>query len=165
MTYIDNKVATVAVVPPTPPPEDLTQSEAKIWEAITELKATTLPQTSASNPPTAEPVPNPCITILSDQVATLQAEIAYLHQCLSNQYNSSSEARDNGKEETDEVPALNNHGCCPGGNCGDVATKFPSLPANVSYDTQGALNESPLDVSIGMSQTDGNIELQALSPN
>ncbi|KAJ9068811.1 hypothetical protein DSO57_1024903 [Entomophthora muscae] len=28
-----------------------------------------------------------------------------------------------------------------------VATKFPDLPANVSYNTQGALNEPPLDVS------------------
>ncbi|KAJ9083732.1 hypothetical protein DSO57_1031752 [Entomophthora muscae] len=28
-----------------------------------------------------------------------------------------------------------------------VATKFPALPANVSYNTQGALNEPPLGVS------------------
>ncbi|KAJ9068114.1 hypothetical protein DSO57_1031937 [Entomophthora muscae] len=28
-----------------------------------------------------------------------------------------------------------------------VATKFPALPANVSYNTQMALNEPPLDVS------------------
>ncbi|KAJ9064421.1 hypothetical protein DSO57_1030823 [Entomophthora muscae] len=28
--------------------------------------------------------------------------------------------------------------------------KFPDLPANVSYNTQGALNESPLDVSNSM---------------
>ncbi|KAJ9088093.1 hypothetical protein DSO57_1026410 [Entomophthora muscae] len=28
-----------------------------------------------------------------------------------------------------------------------VATKFPDLPANVSYNTQGALDKPPLDVS------------------
>ncbi|KAJ9057939.1 hypothetical protein DSO57_1017774 [Entomophthora muscae] len=32
-----------------------------------------------------------------------------------------------------------------------VATEFPASPANVSYDTQGALNGSPLDVSNVMS--------------
>ncbi|KAJ9057272.1 hypothetical protein DSO57_1024263 [Entomophthora muscae] len=31
-----------------------------------------------------------------------------------------------------------------------VATEFPDLPANLSYNTQGALNESPLDVSNDM---------------
>ncbi|KAJ9061373.1 hypothetical protein DSO57_1021418 [Entomophthora muscae] len=46
-----------------------------------------------------------------------------------------------------------------------VITKFPELPANVSYNTQGALNELPLDVSNNMNQSDGNVELQALSPN
>ncbi|KAJ9087799.1 hypothetical protein DSO57_1029499 [Entomophthora muscae] len=30
---------------------------------------------------------------------------------------------------------------------GNVATKFSDSPANVSYNTQGALNEPPLDVS------------------
>ncbi|KAJ9084989.1 hypothetical protein DSO57_1018578 [Entomophthora muscae] len=76
------------MVPPTPPPEGLTQSEAKIWEAITELKATTCRQASASNSPTTEPVPNPCITILTDQVATLQGEIAYLHQRGNSQHST-----------------------------------------------------------------------------
>ncbi|KAJ9080289.1 hypothetical protein DSO57_1026636 [Entomophthora muscae] len=46
-----------------------------------------------------------------------------------------------------------------------VATEFPSSPANVSYDTQGVLNESPLDISNDMNQSDGNIELRAVSPN
>ncbi|KAJ9064306.1 hypothetical protein DSO57_1032024 [Entomophthora muscae] len=46
-----------------------------------------------------------------------------------------------------------------------VATKFLDLPTNVSYDTQGALNESPLDVSNNMNQHDSNIKLQALSSN
>ncbi|KAJ9055021.1 hypothetical protein DSO57_1008364 [Entomophthora muscae] len=46
-----------------------------------------------------------------------------------------------------------------------VATNFPSLPANKSYNTQGALNELPLDVSNSMNQSDANIELQALPPN
>ncbi|KAJ9081058.1 hypothetical protein DSO57_1018528 [Entomophthora muscae] len=49
--------------------------------------------------------------------------------------------------------------------CHDVETKFPDLPANVSYNTQGALNESPLDVSNNMRQSDGNVEWQALFPN
>ncbi|KAJ9081526.1 hypothetical protein DSO57_1013874 [Entomophthora muscae] len=47
----------------------------------------------------------------------------------------------------------------------NVATEFPDLPANVSYDTQGTLNESPLDVSNDMNQSDGKIKLRALSPN
>ncbi|KAJ9079753.1 hypothetical protein DSO57_1032221 [Entomophthora muscae] len=46
--------------------------------------------------------------------ALTQDEVAYLYQDLSDQDNSSSEASGNYKEETDEVPALNNHGCCPG---------------------------------------------------
>ncbi|KAJ9057317.1 hypothetical protein DSO57_1023847 [Entomophthora muscae] len=36
-----------------------------------------------------------------------------------------------------------------------VATKFSSLPTNVSYYTQGALDEPPLDVSNGINQSDG----------
>ncbi|KAJ9050476.1 hypothetical protein DSO57_1014134 [Entomophthora muscae] len=50
-------------------------------------------------------------------------------------------------------------------DCDIVATKFPDSPANVSYNTQGALDESPLDVSNGMNQSDGNIKLRALPPN
>ncbi|KAJ9079007.1 hypothetical protein DSO57_1001220 [Entomophthora muscae] len=46
-----------------------------------------------------------------------------------------------------------------------VATEFPDLPANVSHDTQGALNELPLDVSNDMNQSDGSIKPQKLSPN
>ncbi|KAJ9056810.1 hypothetical protein DSO57_1029168 [Entomophthora muscae] len=48
---------------------------------------------------------------------------------------------------------------------GIVATEFPDLPANISYNTQGTLNELPLDVSNNMNQSDGNIEFKALSPN
>ncbi|KAJ9079770.1 hypothetical protein DSO57_1032061 [Entomophthora muscae] len=48
---------------------------------------------------------------------------------------------------------------------GDVATEFPDLPANISYDTQGALNEAPLDVSNDMNQSDGNVKWQALPSN
>ncbi|KAJ9058241.1 hypothetical protein DSO57_1014281 [Entomophthora muscae] len=46
-----------------------------------------------------------------------------------------------------------------------VATKFPDLPTNVSPNTQGALDELSLDVSNDMNQSDGNVELWALSPN
>ncbi|KAJ9064785.1 hypothetical protein DSO57_1026716 [Entomophthora muscae] len=46
-----------------------------------------------------------------------------------------------------------------------VATKFPDLPANVSHNTQGALNELSLDVSNNMNQSHGNVKLRALSPN
>ncbi|KAJ9059678.1 hypothetical protein DSO57_1038926 [Entomophthora muscae] len=46
-----------------------------------------------------------------------------------------------------------------------VATKFPAFPANVSYNTQGALNEPPLDVSNIMNGSDGNVKWQALHPN
>ncbi|KAJ9079752.1 hypothetical protein DSO57_1032220 [Entomophthora muscae] len=70
-TYIDKRVAAMAVVPPTPSPEGLTQYEAKICEALMDLK-TTFCQTSASNPPAVKPVLDPCIIILNDQVAILQ---------------------------------------------------------------------------------------------
>ncbi|KAJ9068715.1 hypothetical protein DSO57_1025865 [Entomophthora muscae] len=46
-----------------------------------------------------------------------------------------------------------------------VATKIPSLPANVSHNTQGALDKPPHDISNCMDQSDGNVELQVLSPN
>ncbi|KAJ9060958.1 hypothetical protein DSO57_1025504 [Entomophthora muscae] len=46
-----------------------------------------------------------------------------------------------------------------------VATAFPDLPANVSYDTQGAFDESPLDVSNNMNQSGGNIKWRVLHPN
>ncbi|KAJ9055779.1 hypothetical protein DSO57_1000637 [Entomophthora muscae] len=49
--------------------------------------------------------------------------------------------------------------------CLGVATELPDSPVNVSYNTQGALNELPLDVSNNMEKSDGNIKLQALSPN
>ncbi|KAJ9049925.1 hypothetical protein DSO57_1019416 [Entomophthora muscae] len=47
----------------------------------------------------------------------------------------------------------------------NVAIKFSNLPANVSYDTQGALEETPLDISNDMYQSDGNVKQRALSPN
>ncbi|KAJ9069627.1 hypothetical protein DSO57_1016629 [Entomophthora muscae] len=40
-----------------------------------------------------------------------------------------------------------------------VATEFPDLPANVSYNTQGALNEPPLDISNNMDQSDGKFKI------
>ncbi|KAJ9087346.1 hypothetical protein DSO57_1034243 [Entomophthora muscae] len=46
-----------------------------------------------------------------------------------------------------------------------VATKISSLPANVSHNTQRALNELPHDVSNSMNQSDGNVKCWALSPN
>ncbi|KAJ9062059.1 hypothetical protein DSO57_1014683 [Entomophthora muscae] len=42
-------------------------------------------------------------------------------------------------------------------NDGHVATKSPDLPANISYNTQGALNELPLDVSNNVNQSDGTL--------
>ncbi|KAJ9062983.1 hypothetical protein DSO57_1004926 [Entomophthora muscae] len=42
---------------------------------------------------------------------------------------------------------------------------FSDLPANLSYNTQGALNEPPLNVSNDMDQSDDNIKLQTLPPN
>ncbi|KAJ9078286.1 hypothetical protein DSO57_1008115 [Entomophthora muscae] len=47
----------------------------------------------------------------------------------------------------------------------DVATKFPYFPANISYNPQGVLNESPLDMSNDMDQSDDNVKWQALLPN
>ncbi|KAJ9064314.1 hypothetical protein DSO57_1031966 [Entomophthora muscae] len=48
-------------------------------------------------------------------------------------------------------------------NMGAVAPT--DLPANISYNTQGALDGPPLDVSNNMNQYNGNVELQALSHN
>ncbi|KAJ9068041.1 hypothetical protein DSO57_1032746 [Entomophthora muscae] len=47
----------------------------------------------------------------------------------------------------------------------NVATESPDLPANISYNTQGALNESPLDVSNNMNQSGGNVKWWVLSHN
>ncbi|KAJ9086021.1 hypothetical protein DSO57_1008534 [Entomophthora muscae] len=46
-----------------------------------------------------------------------------------------------------------------------VATKVQTSSANVSYNTQGALNELPLDVSNIMNESGGNVEWQELHPN
>ncbi|KAJ9082634.1 hypothetical protein DSO57_1002580 [Entomophthora muscae] len=46
-----------------------------------------------------------------------------------------------------------------------VATKIQTSPAKVSYNTQGALNESPLDVSNVMNESGGNVKWWALPPN
>ncbi|KAJ9048577.1 hypothetical protein DSO57_1033695 [Entomophthora muscae] len=80
---------------------------------IAKLKATTQKQASTSNPPPVEPVPDPHIVILTDQVATLWGKIVYLHQHLSDQEDSSSESDDEEEEETTEVPAHEDHGCFP----------------------------------------------------
>ncbi|KAJ9068414.1 hypothetical protein DSO57_1028990 [Entomophthora muscae] len=52
-------------------------------------------------------------------------------------------------------------------NCtsGIVATKVQTLPANVSYNTQGALNELPLDISNVMNESGGNVKRRELHPN
>ncbi|KAJ9089219.1 hypothetical protein DSO57_1015154 [Entomophthora muscae] len=62
----------MTVKPPTPPPDNCTQSETKIWEAIAELKATNCHQASTSNPPPAESVPDPCITICDRTTVTIE---------------------------------------------------------------------------------------------
>ncbi|KAJ9054822.1 hypothetical protein DSO57_1010236 [Entomophthora muscae] len=46
-----------------------------------------------------------------------------------------------------------------------VATKAQTLPVNISYDTQGALNEFPLDVSNIMNESGGNVKWRELHPN
>ncbi|KAJ9062446.1 hypothetical protein DSO57_1010694 [Entomophthora muscae] len=46
-----------------------------------------------------------------------------------------------------------------------VATEVRTSPANVSYDTQGALNELPLDISNVMNGFDGDVKWWALHPN
>ncbi|KAJ9070713.1 hypothetical protein DSO57_1004944 [Entomophthora muscae] len=48
---------------------------------------------------------------------------------------------------------------------GGVATKSPSLPANISYNTQGALDELSHVVSNNMDQPEGKVKLWALSSN
>ncbi|KAJ9052532.1 hypothetical protein DSO57_1033195 [Entomophthora muscae] len=48
---------------------------------------------------------------------------------------------------------------------GNVATEVRTSPANISYNTQGALNESPLDISNIMNESDGNAKWQALHTN
>ncbi|KAJ9070231.1 hypothetical protein DSO57_1010504 [Entomophthora muscae] len=46
-----------------------------------------------------------------------------------------------------------------------VATEVRTSPANVSYDTQGALDEPPLDVSNVMNESGGNVKWRELHPN
>ncbi|KAJ9067494.1 hypothetical protein DSO57_1038591 [Entomophthora muscae] len=67
--YVDEKVASMTVVLPTALSEHPPKLEAKIWEAISELNATTCCQSANANVPIAEPVPDTCIIILTDQVA------------------------------------------------------------------------------------------------
>ncbi|KAJ9073980.1 hypothetical protein DSO57_1010959 [Entomophthora muscae] len=64
-------------------------------------------------PPPVESVPVPCITILTDQVVTLQGEIAYLRQRLSDQEDYSSVSDDKGEAETTDVPFHEDHICYP----------------------------------------------------
>ncbi|KAJ9064467.1 hypothetical protein DSO57_1030298 [Entomophthora muscae] len=109
-----NFTTLVELAPPAPPAGTPSAFEAKVWEAIAKLKATTQQHASASNPPPAEPVPDPRVIILTDQVATLRGEIAYLHQFLSDQEAYSSEYDGEGEAETTEVPNNEDHGCCPG---------------------------------------------------
>ncbi|KAJ9083911.1 hypothetical protein DSO57_1029755 [Entomophthora muscae] len=65
-----NTTAIIKVTPPTPPFQVLSNFEAKLWEAIVELKATIQHQSSVQNPPPVESIPNPCIALLTDQMAT-----------------------------------------------------------------------------------------------
>ncbi|KAJ9058568.1 hypothetical protein DSO57_1011023 [Entomophthora muscae] len=97
-------------------------------------------------------MPDPCIALFTDQVATLQREIKYLRQHLSNPGKFPFESE--GEEEAKVTSTLPT-----------IATKFPDLPANISYNTQGALDESPLDMSNNMKQSDDNVTWQALPPN
>ncbi|KAJ9081281.1 hypothetical protein DSO57_1016300 [Entomophthora muscae] len=82
--YVDDKVASIEVTPPAPPVEVPSDFEAQVWEAIAELKATNQCQSSGQNPPPVEPMPDPCIALLTNQVATLQGEIEYLRQNVIN---------------------------------------------------------------------------------
>ncbi|KAJ9077920.1 hypothetical protein DSO57_1012085 [Entomophthora muscae] len=113
-TYVDNWVASIEVTPPAPPVGTPSDFETKVWEAITELKATTRRQASVQPPPTVKPMPDPCIDSLTNQVATLQGEIEYLRQRLSNSEGLSSESEDEEEGEVVNTPAHDNHGCCPG---------------------------------------------------
>ncbi|KAJ9050850.1 hypothetical protein DSO57_1010400 [Entomophthora muscae] len=59
-------------------------------------------------------MPDPHIASLTDQVATLQGEIKYLRQRLSNSEDLSSESEDEEEGEVVNTPAHDNHSCCPG---------------------------------------------------
>ncbi|KAJ9064556.1 hypothetical protein DSO57_1029417 [Entomophthora muscae] len=93
--YVDDRVASIEVTPPAPPFEVPSDFEAK-------------------NPPPVEHMPDPYIALLTNQVDTLQGEIKYLRQHLSNPDNLSSESEGEGEAEVTSTPAHDNHGCCPG---------------------------------------------------
>lgn len=112
--YVDDRVASIEVTLPAPPVETPSDFETKVWEAITKLKATTQRQASVQNPPPVEPMPDPCIASLTDQVATLRGEIKYLRQRLSNSEDLSSESEDEEEGEVVNTHAHVNHGSCPG---------------------------------------------------
>ncbi|KAJ9058690.1 hypothetical protein DSO57_1009769 [Entomophthora muscae] len=46
-----------------------------------------------------------------------------------------------------------------------ITSSQENLSANISHNTQGALNEPPLDISNSMEKSDGNAKQRALSPN
>ncbi|KAJ9062718.1 hypothetical protein DSO57_1007888 [Entomophthora muscae] len=46
-----------------------------------------------------------------------------------------------------------------------ASTKNLLSPANITHNTQGALNESPHDASNDIDQSEGKVKLQPLSPN
>ncbi|KAJ9090524.1 hypothetical protein DSO57_1001495 [Entomophthora muscae] len=110
----NNRVASIEVTPPAPPFEAPSDFEAKVWEAIAKLKATTKPQSSVQNPPPVEPMPDHCISLLTNQVATLQGEIEYLRQRLSNPDDLYSESEGEEEAEVASTPTHGNYGCCPG---------------------------------------------------
>ncbi|KAJ9070045.1 hypothetical protein DSO57_1012505 [Entomophthora muscae] len=56
-------------------------------------------QASVPNPPPSKPMPDPCIAMLTDQVATFLDKIEYLRQRLSDPDDSSSESDDKGEAE------------------------------------------------------------------
>ncbi|KAJ9081453.1 hypothetical protein DSO57_1014537 [Entomophthora muscae] len=59
-------------------------------------------------------MPDPCIVMLTDQVATLQVNIEYLRQRLSDPDDYSSESDGKGEAEVTGTPTHFDHGCCPG---------------------------------------------------
>ncbi|KAJ9058306.1 hypothetical protein DSO57_1013791 [Entomophthora muscae] len=107
-THIDtwghHLVAFIKVTPPVPSVEVQSDFEAKVWEAIAEIRANTQRQSSVLNPPPVDPMPSPCIALLTNQVATLQGEIEYLRQRFSDPDDFSSDS--DGKREAEVTGTL-----------------------------------------------------------
>lgn len=115
-----------------------------------------------AEPPPVEPMPDSCIASLTYQVATLQGEIKYLRQRLSNSEDLSSESEDKEEGEAVNTHAHENHGCCPGlegqprVHCARALDQLAKVTNNVA-DRQDALEREVQNLSCFTETLNGQV--------